>query len=191
MATRHEKVVFTPKKGQNRCLVQRHHHTPTRYRPQVRPVGTEGTTRIWHLSWEPHKPIHKRGSLTIRQALLYCYKYTCHSCGNRFFTDLLKWRDKIAVILDRASWNKSGKTKQFLADNEERIDYRYFPVGWPQLNPAEGYWNILKRNPLMHEHYDNVDERVGRALYFLQNSRINIDCETYIFKDPKPIANLF
>ena len=53
--------------------------------PQVRLVGTRGTTRIWHLLREPHKPIHKRGSLTIRQALLYCYKYTCHSCGNRFF----------------------------------------------------------------------------------------------------------
>ena len=86
-----------------------------------------------------------------------------------FFTDLLKWRGKIAAILDQASWNKSGKMKQFLADNKERIDYRYFPVGWPQLNPTEGYWNTLKRNPLMHEHYDNVDERVGRALYFLQN----------------------
>ena len=108
-----------------------------------------------------------------------------------FFTDLLKWRGKIAAILDRASWNKSGKMKQFLADNEERIYYRYFPVGWPQLNPTEGFWNTLKRNSLMHEHYDNVDERVGRALYFLQNSRINIDCETYIFRDPKPIANLF
>ena len=108
-----------------------------------------------------------------------------------FFTDLLKWRGKIAAILDRASWNKSGKMKQFLADNKERIDYRYFPVGWPQLNPTEGFWNVLKRNSLMHEHYDNVDERVGRALYFLQNSRINIDGETYIFRDPKPIANLF
>ena len=43
----------------------------------------------------------------------------------------------------------------------------------------------------MHEHYDNVDERVGRALYFLQNLRTNIDCETYIFRDPKSIANLF
>ena len=85
VATRHEKVVFTPKKRQNRCLVQRHHHTPTRYLPQVRPVGTGGTTRIWQLLWESHKPIHKRSSLTIRQALLYCYKYTCHSCGNRFF----------------------------------------------------------------------------------------------------------
>ena len=47
-------------------------------------------SRMWALegqrvlSWEPH-PIRKRGSLTIRQALLYCYKYTCHSCGNRFF----------------------------------------------------------------------------------------------------------
>ena len=80
-----------------------------------------------------------------------------------FFTDLLKWRGKIAAILDRASWNKSGKMKQFLADNEERIDYRYFPVGWPQLNPTEGFWNILKRDSLMHDRYDNVDERVGRA----------------------------
>ena len=96
VATRHEKVVFTPKKRQNRCLVQRHHHTPTRYRPQVRPVGTGGTARIWQLFLEPHKPIHKRSSLTIRQALLYCYKHTCHSCGNRFFTDMLKWRSKIA-----------------------------------------------------------------------------------------------
>ena len=48
-AARHEKVVFTPKKRQNRCLVQRHHRTPTRYLPQVRPVDTGGTTRIWHL----------------------------------------------------------------------------------------------------------------------------------------------
>ena len=30
-----------------------------------------------------------------------------------------------------------------------------------------------------------------KSLYFLQNSRINIDCETYIFRDPKTIANLF
>ena len=108
-----------------------------------------------------------------------------------FFTDLLKWRGKIAAILDQASWNKSGKMKQFLADNKERIDYRYFPVGWPQLNPTEGFWNILKRNSLMHDRYDNVHERVGRALYFLQKSRININCETYIFRDPKSIANLF
>ena len=108
-----------------------------------------------------------------------------------FFTDLLKGHGRTAVILDHASWNKSGKTKQFLADNRKRIDYRCFPVGWPQLNPMEGFWNALKRNSLMHEHYDSVDERVGRVLYFLQNSRINIDCETYIFRDPKPIANLF
>ena len=94
-----------------------------------------------------------------------------------FFTDLLKWCDKTAIILDQASWNKSGKMRQFLANNRERIDYRYFPVGWPQLNPMEGFWNVLKRNSLMHEHYDSVDERVGRALYFLQNSRTNIDCE--------------
>ena len=80
-----------------------------------------------------------------------------------FFTDLLKWRGKIAAILDQASWNKSVKMKQFLADNRERIDYRYFPVGWPQLNPTEGFWNILKRDSLMHDRYDNVDERVGRA----------------------------
>ena len=54
------------KKRQNRCLVQRHHHAPTRYHPQIRPVGTGGTARIWQLFWEPHNPIHKRSSLTIR-----------------------------------------------------------------------------------------------------------------------------
>ena len=87
-------------------------------------------------------------------------------------------------------WNKSGKMKQFLADNMERIDYRYFPAGRSQQSYG-GILDALKRNPLMHEHYDNVDERVGRTLYFLQNSRISIDCEMYISGDPKPIANLF
>ena len=81
--------------------------------------------------------------------------------------------------------------KQFLADNRERIDYKYFPAGWPQLNPVKGFWNALKQNSLVHEYYDSVHERVGRALYFLQNLRINIDCETYIFRDPKSVANLF
>ena len=107
-----------------------------------------------------------------------------------FLADLFKWQERIGVLADQASWNKSGKMRQFLEDNSDRIDCRYFPVGMPQLNPVEGFWNILKRNPLMHEHYDNVDERVGRAIYFLQNLRTSIDCKTYIFRDPKPIANL-
>ena len=63
-------------------------------------------------------------------------------------------------------------------------------LGLSHLNSMEGYWDILKLNSLMHEHYDSVDERAGRALYFLQNARINIDCETYIFRDPKSVANL-
>ena len=116
----------------------------------------------------------------------YCSRHTTRSrTGGRHLRKMeyADWKQKNA--------RPSGKMKQFLADNEERIDYRYFPVGWPQLNPMEGFWNILKQDSFMHEHYDSVDERVGRALYFLQNSRISIDCETYIFRDPKPIANLF
>ena len=43
----------------------------------VWPVNTKGAACIWQLFWESHKPIHKRGSLTIRQTLLYCYRHTC------------------------------------------------------------------------------------------------------------------
>ena len=62
-------------------------------------------------------------------------------------------------------------------------------LGLSHLNSMEGYWDMLKLNSLMHEHYDSVDERVGRAPCFLQNSRISIDCETYIFRDPKSVAS--
>lgn len=30
-------------------------------------------------------------------------------------------------------------------------------LGLSHLNSMEGYWDILKLNSLMHEHYDSVD----------------------------------
>ena len=62
-----------------------------------------------------------------------------------FLTDLSRWCDRTVLILDQASWNKSGRMRQFLADNRERIDYGYFPAGRPQPNHMERFWNVLKR----------------------------------------------
>ena len=166
-AARHEKVVFTPKKEQNRRLVQRHHHTPPRHRRKFG-LWALKEQRVFGSYFGNHINRFINGAVSLSGKRFFTATNTLvtpETIG--FLTDLLKGHSRIAVILDQASWNKSGKMKQFLAGNKERIDYRYFLVGWPQLNPMDGFWNALKRNSLMHEHYDSVDERVGRALYFL------------------------
>ena len=84
VATRHEKVVFTPKKDKIDVWCN---DTTTLHYDIARRFGlwAPEEQRVFGNYCGNHISRFINGAISIRQALLYCYKYTCHSCGNRFF----------------------------------------------------------------------------------------------------------
>ena len=90
--------------------MQRHHHTPARHRPQVRPVSTKGTGAVFGSYFGNHITRFINGAVLLSGKRFFTATNTLATpVVIGFFTDLLKWRSKIAAILDRALWNKSGK----------------------------------------------------------------------------------
>jgi transposase len=50
----------------------------------------------------------------------------------------------ILLFLDRATWHKGARVREFLAANP-RLEVIYFPVAAPDLNPQEHVWKATRR----------------------------------------------
>ena len=82
---------------------------------------------------------------------------------------------KVLVVWDGASIHRCQEVKDFLANGAvRRLQLERLPAYAPELNPAEGVWNLLKRKELKNRCCQNLDElrwELGLAIRRLQRRR--------------------
>jgi transposase len=82
---------------------------------------------------------------------------------------------KVVVVWDGASIHRCQEVKDFLATGAaRRLQLERLPAYAPELNPAEGVWNLLKRKELKNRCCQDLDElrwEVGLAIRRLQRRR--------------------
>ncbi len=82
---------------------------------------------------------------------------------------------KVVVVWDGASIHRCQEVKDFLATGAaRRLQLERLPAYAPELNPAEGVWNLLKRKELKNRCCQDLGElrwEVGLAIRRLQRRR--------------------
>ncbi len=82
---------------------------------------------------------------------------------------------KLLVVWDGASIHRCQEVKDFLANGAaRRLQLERLPAYAPELNPAEGVWNLLKRKELKNRCCQDLDElrwELGLAIRRLQRRR--------------------
>jgi transposase len=82
---------------------------------------------------------------------------------------------KLLVVWDGAAIHRCQEVKDFLADGAaRRLQLERLPAYAPELNPAEGVWNLLKRKELKNRCCQDMDElrwELGLAIRRLQRRR--------------------
>ena len=71
-------------------------------------------------------------------------------------------RGKVLVVWDGATIPRGQAVNDFLAQGAAaRVHRERLPAYAPELNPAEGVWNMLKRGQLKNRCGQDLDERRG------------------------------
>ena len=82
---------------------------------------------------------------------------------------------KLLVVWDGATIHRGQTVNDFLAQGATaRVHLERLPADAPELNPAEGVWNMLKRGELKNRCGQDLDERrweLGLAIRRLQRQR--------------------
>ena len=91
---------------------------------------------------------------------------TAEATNSRTFVDFLKWvrlkYPKFVLVLDNASYHKSGTVMDYLAYVNGDIRLVFLPPYTPQLNPTEILWREIKR-PLSCRYFES-EEDLERAI---------------------------
>jgi len=53
---------------------------------------------------------------------------------------------KIFLLIDRATWHRSKKAKEFYQNNKRWLKYCFFPTATPDRNPTEYCWKITRED---------------------------------------------
>jgi transposase len=79
---------------------------------------------------------------------------------NEFLRQLLEAkRDRLVVlVLDNASYHRTRKTLDLLAEHEGHVFVVWLPKYSPQLNAIEGLWGYLKRSALNNYFFGTIDK---------------------------------
>ena len=90
---------------------------------------------------------------------------------NIFLDELSKKypQDKIAIIMDGASWHKSKGLQV-----PSNILFFYFPPYSPELNPVERLWLYVKKNILANRVYQQLSELELKLYEFMKQLDRNV-----------------
>ena len=144
------------------------------------PIGT----KIYLPYIGSHKFFTAYGGITRdgRKTFMTCDRFNADTCIEYF--DLLRRKyGKVAIVLDGASVHRSRKIKEYL-EKYPQIKLIYLPKGMPQLNPVEAYWNKVKYDTLVSEHYDDFETMHKTVSEYFRTAKVSIGFDKYIFRSP-------
>jgi len=72
-------------------------------------------------------------------------------------------RGPLILVWDRLNVHRARSVQDFLR-RHPRLHTHFLPPYAPELNPVEGVWGYLKRNPLANHAADDADELARTAL---------------------------
>ncbi len=63
---------------------------------------------------------------------------------------------KIFLLLDRATWHKSAKAKEFYHNNNQWLQIMFFPPATPDRNPTEYCWRTTREELTSIKSFKNI-----------------------------------
>lgn len=97
-----------------------------------------------------------------------------------FLNMLLRIYPKIILVLDRASWHRSNKTKSFLEKNKDRIDIIYLPRYNPESNPTEECWKQIRKSVTTNNLFNSKEEMQTKISEFIGKNKFTINLCNYL-----------
>lgn len=97
-----------------------------------------------------------------------------------FLKFILQIYSHMILILDRAPWHKSRKTKQFLEENEDRIQPVFLPPCTPEANATEECWKQTRRNVTTNRYFNDKEEMQKELTEFFDTHKFNHNLLSYL-----------
>ena len=63
---------------------------------------------------------------------------------------------KIFLLMDRATWHRSNKAKEFYQNNKQWLKISLFPTATPDRNPTEYCWKITREDFTSIKSFKNI-----------------------------------
>ena len=71
--------------------------------------------------------------------------------------------DQLVLVLDNASYHKTGVLRVWFADHADRVGVLWLPTYSPQLNLIERVWRFVKGALACHRFWNDLPSLVARA----------------------------
>lgn len=147
--------------------------------------------RVWFFKGEKPKGFFfwSNKKLNIFGALIDGKKlfYEFHSALNsliyiNFLNSLIRTlnkRKKYLFLLDNASYHKSAKVREFLAEHQN-ITVEFFPPYCPELNPTETCWKITRFEITNSTYFSCIQEMQEEISKFLDKHIFMLNLSNYL-----------
>lgn len=147
--------------------------------------------RVWFFKGEKprgfffwsNKKLNIFGALIDGKKLFYEFYGSLNSLTYRnFLNNLIKRlsrRKKYLFLLDNASYHKSAKIREFLAEYKN-ITVEFFPPYCPELNPTETCWKTVRFEVTNSTYFSCIQEMQEKISKFLDGHIFMLNLSNYL-----------
>ena len=138
---------------------------------------------IWRKFYGKHSQSIAFGGIATNNLRIFrdIGKYTAEGVLN-VIKEAHKAMPQFGLVMDRAPQHMSNLVLNYILEQGDDIQLRWFPTGWPELNPVEICWGIVERNPVMNEEFTTVEERMNAVMNVLNTCKLNVDIEKIMLR---------
>ena len=124
------------------------------------------------------------GALTSKHNFFYDFYTSQNSITFRDFLmnllEKLNTNKKYILILDNASWHKTGIIKDYLFKHKSWISVEHIPPYSPELNPIETCWKVTKNTVTKSQYFKTIDEMQEKLESFWKEHIFNQQFMRYL-----------